>query len=297
MSFTVQALADQFYAYMEGRRAARTVDYYRSFLTRFIAHVGDIPVSDLRKHHLLMWGKTWHQLQAVQRLFEWAKSDMELIVHNPFKGIKLPKSAGRQRIITDGDFATILRRAAPRFRAFLLAMRETISRPQEMRLVMWESIKWEGDVRDAETALRSGTAYFLLREYKSRTLRSDPTAPRKILINARLARLLLRLLAKCPTARGPIFTNNKGKPWTSNAIRLRMSRLMKRIGFGVDERGEPIVAYTVRHTRATNASASGISDRALADLMGHTSTRTTQRYVHLSTEHLRKAMDKMNRKH
>lgn len=297
MTMTVHALAQRFYAYMEGRRAPRTIDYYRSFIDRFITHVGEVRVGELRKHHLLMWGHTWHQLQAVQRLFEWARSDMELIQHNPFKGIKLPKSAGRQRIITDVDFARILRRARPRFRAFLIAMRETISRPQEMRAVMWESIRWDGDHRDLAAALVAGDAYFLLREYKSRTRRTDPTAPRRILINARLSRLLLRLLAERQTNTAAIFLNAHGRPWSSNAIRLRMSRLVKRMGFTSDDRGEPIVAYTVRHTQATNASAGGMSDRVLADIMGHTSTRTTQRYQHLSTAHLRAAMDKLNRSH
>ena len=54
--------------------------------------------------------------------------------------------------------------------------------------------------------------------------------------------------------------------------------------------GENIVAYTLRHTAATRACTSGVPDRVLADLMGHTSTNTTRRYQHPQLEHLADAI-------
>ena len=54
---------------------------------------------------------------------------------------------------------------------------------------------------------------------------------------------------------------------------------------------ESIVTYSVRHSLATIAAAAGIRDRVLADIMGHTDTRTTARYLHLQVEHLRRAME------
>lgn len=79
-----------------------------------------------------------------------------------------------------------------------------------------------------------------------------------------------------------VFLNEDGRPWTNNALRCRMRRLRDRVGIAPDENGETIVMYTARHSYATAAIASGVSDRRLADLMDHTNPKTTQRYIHLA---------------
>lgn len=283
-------LAEQFYAFMEGRNAPGTIAYYRTNIRRFVQAVGNLPVGELRKHHLLTWGKTWHEMQSVQRLFQWAHAQMELIDRNPFKDVKRPRAGMRKRIISPRDFARILRATDPWFRALLIAMRETIARPQEMRGVTWECIRCDEANHYMAEALLSGSAYFELWEYKSRTQRTDKDAPRNIPISPRLARLLARLLERAKSNVGPIFLNARGKPWTNNAVRLRMRRLRDRLHLGADHRGENLVAYSIRHTQATNASANGVPDKILAEVMGHTTTRTTARYQHLSTKHLLSAM-------
>ena len=69
-----------------------------------------------------------------------------------------------------------------------------------------------------------------------------------------------------------------------------MRRLRVKAGIGPDENGEQIVMYTARHTFGTAAAAGGVSDRRLADLMGHTDTKMTQKYIHLANPDLRKAV-------
>lgn len=68
-----------------------------------------------------------------------------------------------------------------------------------------------------------------------------------------------------------------------------MRRLRERAGIGPDENGEQIVLYTARHTFGTRAAASGVADRKLADLMGHTDPKMTQKYIHLANPDLRRA--------
>jgi site-specific recombinase XerD len=49
----------------------------------------------------------------------------------------------------------------------------------------------------------------------------------------------------------------------------------------------------LRHTGATAAVRAGIRDFALAELLGHASTRTTARYVHLQPDDLRGLFDRV----
>src|SRR5207247_1606561 len=86
-----------------------------------------------------------------------------------------------------------------------------------------------------------------------------------------------------------VFLNSESLPWTINALRCRMRRLREKLGIVPDENGETVVMYTTRHSYATAAIASGVSDRRLSELLGHTDTKTTQRYIHLAHSDLHKA--------
>lgn len=290
MSMTLRELIDAFLAWIEKHRRAKTHDGYRRLLRRFEFFTGDIPLSSLKPHDLLTWGKTWHEIQAVQRLFAWAMNDAGLIDRNPFARVKRPRLGARKRILDGPTMARLMRAACPAFRAFLLGMRETLARPQEVRGVQWEELHYLTHERDPRQALESGQAVFVLEEFKARDRRADPDAARVILITPRLGRFLARRLRGFLIPSGPVFLNTKGKPWTNNAVRCQMRTLRRVLGLTPDHRGENVVAYTLRHTRATEATAKGVTDRALADLLGHTSTKTTARYQHLQIEHLREAM-------
>lgn len=293
MSYTVRTLAEEFLAVCAMVNAGKTVDNYRRYLAQFAAHVGDKPIEELRPVDLLTWGTTWHQVQAVQRLFSWAVNDAEIASRNPFKRVKKPRAGRRKRTLTKRQLLEMMRSTDREFRNFLLMMRETICRPQEARELQWEWIKSENPDHTPIDALRSGEAFFAVEEYKSRERRADPDAVRVIPISARLARFLLRLADESSEPHGIILENSKRQPWTANAVRLRMKRMRNRLGLKKDGRGENVVCYTIRHTQATNAAAAGVRDKVLAEVMGHTSTRTTNRYQHLSANHLKEAMNKM----
>jgi integrase len=64
-----------------------------------------------------------------------------------------------------------------------------------------------------------------------------------------------------------------------------MRRVRKRAGIQI-KADEQLVLYSARHTFATQAAGS-VSDMELAELMGHTTTQTTKRYVHLNASRLR----------
>ncbi len=295
MCLTLRSLVERFLAWIDGRNRPGTVYYYRLHLTAFVAQVGDVQLADLRRHHLLDWGRTWHQVQAVQRLFNWAQIEMELTTHNPFRSVKRPRVGRRRRVLDRAGLVKLLRAASPDFRAYLLAMRETIARPQEVRLLRWSQLRWDGDDSTRLAALRAGEARFELTEYKAQERRADPDALRIILVSARLGRLLARHLGGGRRHDDFVFTNSAGLPWSANAVRLRVKRLRHRAQLDPDARGENVVAYTLRHTSATAACAAGVPDRLLAEMMGHTSTRTTSRYQHPSLEHVRAAFRKLHR--
>ena len=292
--FTLSIAIRKFLSWAERQLAPGTVTDYRRHLQRFLTAVGDLPVGELRAHHLVSWGRTWHNIVAVQRCFNWL-AEVELLERSPFTRVRRPRPGRRRRTFTRAEFTRLLRAAALDFRRFLIALRETIARPQEVRSLRWSEIETANPAVSIAHALVTGQAYFLQVEYKSRMRRSCPDEPRIIPISRRLGRLIARLAASSAEPKGEIFRTDRGAAWTKEATRLRLARLRKRLGLGRDARGEQLVCYSVRHTAAT-AAAAGVRDRILADIMGHTNTRTTARYQHLQVQHLTAAVDRLRPK-
>ena len=287
-SLTLGQLADKYGEWMQrevdaGRLRPRTLDYYHDQLQKFLdALGGNRPALGVLPHDVEMYKTGWHSVQAAQRLFNWGVK-MGLLKENPIRSVQKPDAGQRQRILTPAETGRLLQAADRDFRPFLLAMRHTIARPQEVRALRWRHLVYRP------------VPVFVLTEFKARRRRKDKTAVRIIPLDDRMLRLLNRLARKRPPAPDDfVFLNSDGLPWTGNAVRCRMMRLRDKVGLGPDENGEQVVAYTMRHTSATRASARGVRDRVLAELMGHTSTATTQRYQHLQAEHLAEAIKRVN---
>lgn len=294
MRYTLSELITLFLDWTAANRAAGTVSGYRRHLEAFAVHVAGVELADLKAHHLLTWGTTWHKIQAVQRLFAWCKNDAELVERNPFAHVRKPAPGGRRRILTRGEVLRLMRVVRHDFRMLILTSRETLARPQEVRVLKWEDIHHDETTSSLSEALKSGHAFFRLTEFKSRARRRDPLATRIIPISRRLGRLLDRQKRNTISETGEIFVTFRGRPWCKEKIRNRMRSARRRAQLAVDRRGEQVCLYTLRHTMATLACARGVSDRVLADLMGHSTTRTTARYQHLQVPHLLAAMRKIH---
>jgi integrase len=290
MSLSLSQLAEKFLAWSSVVHAPRTTEAYRHQLGKFIARHGRKPIARLRAIDLQECGCTWHLYQAVQRLFNWAKDDAKLAKENPFNKLRRPFINERKRVVSRLERVHLLRAARPQLRRLMLAYRETFARPQELRAATWQDLIVPGESMPLHEALPRGEALLVLWEHKTRKQRRDKNTPRVILLSPRVGRLLARLLRSSPRPGDSIFLSHMGKPWTANALRCCFRRLRRRLELRRDRHGENIVPYTWRHSGATSAAAAGIRDRVLAEILGHTSTRTTARYQHLDVNHLREAL-------
>jgi integrase len=266
-----------------GRSRPRTLCYYRTWLDRFVAAAGGArPVAELVALDLERFKSGWHSVQAVQRLFNWGV-EVGLLDKTPFRRVKRPALGQRQRILPAGHVLRLLRCCRRPLRDLLLGQLLTLGRPQELRALRWSNYHVDKHA-------------FLLSDFKAKNRRKDSALWRVLPVCPRLGRLLERLRRRAPKGDGFVFLTAGGKAWTNNALRLAVRRAVHRAGLDAVAGEEPVVAYTLRHTAATQATANGVSDRRLADLLGHTSTRTTARYQHLQLEDLAEALQQAIRR-
>lgn len=293
---TVSEALPAYLSWARANLAASTVYAYTLYLSQFAAVFGELPLDQLTPAAVRTWSTRWHPLQAVQRFASWATFDARLIREHPLARLRLPARSGRSRTLRRRELAHLLRGSSRRFRSFLLAMRETLARPQEIRSVRWGDVRGPGGQPADVAQVVAGDAYFAVRAYKGKSRRKTPAAFRVVPISRRLGRLLARLAAAELVAGDVVFRNSRGRPWSANAVRCAMRRLRLRVGLGDDVAGEKVVAYSVRHTQATELVRRGVRDQLLAEVMGHTSPRMTARYVHLVPEDLAGAIRRLERR-
>ena len=88
-------------------------------------------------------------------------------------------------------------------------------------------------------------------------------------------------------AAAPLLANRDGQRWKRTAITQVVGRIAKQAGvtrFSVS-------AHKLRHTSATVALAAGVNPLAISKLLNHSSTRTTEQYLHLIPTALAEARD------
>ncbi len=287
---TFNDLVKRFLKWAQKARKPATVAVYRHYFKQFASDNGDVDLSDITPACVTAWAHTWHQMQSLKRLFNWAVTEARILAVNPIAGVKNPPKALRRRIFTRYELVHMLRASKADCRQLLQGYRETMARPQELRLACWEDLAADDPTIPVRQALLAGRCSVVLYEFKNHASRKDTDAPRVILISPRAGRLLVRLWDRSRTKKGPIFLTKRGRPWTANALRCRFRRLRVKLEVNRDKRGETLVPYTFRHTGATIAAAKGVRDRILADILGHVEVKTTHRYIHLQTKHLQDAL-------
>lgn len=292
-SITVRAAAEQFFEAISADVEPSTMALYRLYVGRFVQTHGAKALGDVSPAIVRSWGKTYHPVQAVQRLFSWCHREARLLENNPLEGMRKMPRGRRLRVVERTVAVSLRRRAGRAFRRLLLALDLTIARPGEWRKARWHDLRVAGLGVAQAGDLVAGRAFLFFDTFKARSLRRDRFAVRIIPVPARLGRLLARLLEGAASPASHILTNSRKKPWTVNAVRCAMRALRRRCDVAADHRGENVVAYTLRHSGATQAVACGVELATLAGVMGHSDVRQTWRYVHLSAGWLAKALERI----
>lgn len=250
-----------------GQSAEATHTFYRFQLKKLRSAAERFPAAELRPHHLINVEFTNHFLRAVKRLFRWAVEE-ELVPKDVWRKLKTPPTGQRTRTLEDAEVVRLYRHAGRAFRRPLFAMLHSIARPGEIRGLKWGQIDF-------------GRRCIVLTKFKAKDKRKDGKKVRLIPLDGPLTRWLLRerILQCDPDATAHVFRMNDGRPWTANGWRCAMRTARRRAGLND---GERVVSYTMRHTGATKAVRNGVQETALADVMGHTTTAMTRRYLHRS---------------
>lgn len=201
---------------------------------------------------------------CIKRVFKWAL-DNGLIESNPLAAMKLPTPKPRSQLITKEDHQRMVLDALSvdehrSFGMYLMASR-CGARPQQIRNVTGKNVF---DI--------SGSLVWIFEDHKT----AKKTKKNLTVFLSPCLQTLTRIL-KASRGDSHLFTNSNGLPWKRDTVAQRIRRIRKRLNLP-----EETIAYSYRHTFATDALLAGIDISTVAVLLGHTNSNMVARvYGHL----------------
>lgn len=290
----------------------KLLPFYERFGTRVVASLSE--ADGIAYKNYLMNEKEWkkgktrmkglgpcsvnHHLRAAKTFLNWCtKPGHRHLTYNPWSDIKYLKEHGRERLVTDGEFAALLNhcttcRYAARpdhpaascyfcqsddeLRQILTVLRHTTMRPGELRQLEWDEVE-----------LANHRIVMSPRKIKTRRRRVITLLPEveKILEARRL-----KAVAEQGAAQGLVFPALTGEEWQRVSFSQRFRRLRDRAVKAGDvqeaKKGEKLVLYSTRHTRITEMFVEGNEHHVVMAESGHLVPMTTERYKHLADDYV-----------
>jgi integrase len=272
-----QDVLDRFLAYTKANRKPETYELWGKMCKAFSIDLGQVKVRDLKPHMVTAWltrmqtprphktrgevkwgpGTVRAALTAIKAALNWAVSQ-GLISKNPLAGVKKPavRSRGGDQLLSEEDHRRVLGVANARLRDYLIALNDTGARPGEV-------------ARVTAADFNEGIGAWVLAVHKT-----DRTGKKRVIyLTPRLVEMTMRLTALHPT--GPLFRNNRGRPWTIAALSEAFVAIRKKLCLG------PVTPYSYRHKFATEFLLKGGSMAYIAELQGNSVAMIEKHYGHL----------------
>lgn len=233
----------------------------RQDITEYLSHLGSRGVSGLSRSR---------KLAAIREYFRFLTDDLGVLDHSPADGITTPKKEKTPRtFLRTDEYSRMLSLAGahPRDFCILTVFLQTGIRVSELC-----------ELRVSDIDIKGRT--LLVRQGKGMSGRTIPLEKKAI-------QALTTWIAARPHQLGDhLFLNRFGEPIAERGVRRIVVKYREQAGIT-----RAASCHSLRHTCATFKAEKGVTAFQLQQLLGHKRLDTTQIYVHLGQQSLRKVME------
>jgi integrase len=281
----IEELAVRHLEWLKANRTEGTLKVRQHYVLQFLAFVGECMVSDisrasLEKFHA--WAQKNHSrsrnggneaLANIKAMLLWGR-ESELCELAIRKFPKLCRTPPETKRLPDDEIAKLLATADEDLRDMLQFGILTGLRPKELMELKRANLFKDGN----------GVPYIIIERHKTSRSARTPR-PRSVPLCSDAQSIVNRQTDKHPKSQ-VIFLNAQGTPYTRYSFKTRMARLCRRA-----KTSRNFTPYALRHTFASMESDAGVETTSLSRMMGHSTTRTLERYVVNNFESHQKAVE------
>lgn len=196
----------------------------------------------------------------------------------PAKGIKTFRETPKApQLLEQEEVARLLGELPDHLHALVACAVYAGLRKAELFHLRWEDINWKAGELNVISRSEHHT-----KNYESRRI------PMNTALVTALRRHLQQLGGKLPDA-PHVFVNREGQPYTN--IRESLNQAGLRAGISGS-----IKLHQLRHAFCSHAMMQGVDARTVQKWMGHRDLKTTLRYAHISPEHEKAAIQRLQYK-
>lgn len=271
------------------RQSPHTISNYGRDLRRLVMLAGELPLSDIRLHHVRRFIGQLHAqglsgrsiarlLSAWRGFFAWL-GQHDAVPANPCEGLRPPKSPKHLPNALSVDEAARLLESVDEGDAVLAARDAAIFElfySSGLRLAELAAL----DCDALDSALHEGEIRVLGKRSKMRLVPVGSKAREAL---AAWAQVRDSLAGAEETA---LFVGQRGRRLGQRMIQLRLSRQAQLAGLS-----RHVHPHMLRHSFASHVLQSSGDLRAVQEMLGHASITSTQVYTHLDFQHLAKIYD------
>lgn len=260
--------------------SVKSISAYRQFLIPFVKWYGAdkefeaMQQSDINKYLEMLLNRSISTatkatyIRHLKTFLKWCTEEYTVLYN--YHKIKVPKSPKKRVTIYSSEQIEQLLDAVSAESEWL------ILRNQAILCVMYDS-----GIRQSEVAsLKRARVDFA---NKTMVVHGKGDKERTVPLGDATAYIIKAYLVECPYDSDFIFVGRRGKPITSNAIKLLVNKIAHKVPFDIS-------SHKLRHNFATNTCIDQYEHMGQMDvyglmaIMGHTDVQTTERYMHHASE-------------
>jgi integrase len=258
--------------------------YVHSLNSRILPTLGTSPIKSLGRYEIEKFlaakskqyaKNTLREIRSsLSRVFSWA-ADCNWLDKNPVHGVKLPNGTGRKitrTVLTPVQVKAIASQLPEPYATLIIFLALTGLRIGEAVAIQWAD--FDGKVLNVSRRIYEG---------KADTLKTEKSK-RPIPIPASL----MKRVNKLNRSSEWVFTSENGTPVNpGNALRRYVQPIARKLGTKLSG------FHDFRHTLATDLINSGVSAKAVSQILGHANVGITlNTYTHLTTENFSGPLNK-----
>ena len=275
----LEDFVEEYFEYYRANRRPRTIERHETSWHVIAPHLGAKRLDEISPHDLEQYRRKRREIGrseiTINRELAFLRNlynkaiDWERTMENPLRKVRFAReNNGHTRFLSPEEESRLLAHCNVHLKPLVITALHTGFRRSELLSLTWKDVDFKRRMITVQAAYAKNG--------ESRSI------PMNDVLHATLEEVRINSMGT-----GPVFLNRNGTPYRS--FRTAFERAVRAAEIS------DCVFHSLRHTFASRLVMAGVDLPTVKELMGHKDIKMTLRYSHLSSDHKRNAVEKLEK--